>query len=73
MELSRKVNPTAGTTYAVAYAQLIVDHFSKALQENGCLIQVPVGLYIQFDDQYNRLVDYIDSAINAGNIDSGGR
>lgn len=72
MELSRKVNPTAGTTYAVAYAQLIVDHFSKALQENGCLIQVPVGLYIQFDDQYNRLVDYIDSAINAGNIDNDG-
>lgn len=72
MELSRKVNPTASTTYAVAYAQLIVDHFSKALQENGCLIQVPVGLYIQFDDQYNRLVDYIESALNAGNIDNDG-
>lgn len=70
MELSRKVNPTASTTYAVAYAQLIVDHFSKALQENGCLIQVPVGLYVQFDDQYNRLVDYIESALNAGNIDN---
>ena len=72
MELSRKVNPTASTTYAVAYAQLIVDHFSKALQENGCLIQVPVGLYIQFDDQYSRLVDYIESALNAGNIDNDG-
>lgn len=72
MELSRKVNPTASTTYAVAYAQLIVDHFSKALQENGCLIQVPVGLYIQFDDQYNRLVDYIEGALNAGNIDNDG-
>jgi hypothetical protein len=70
MELSRKVNPTANTSYAVAYAQLIVDHFSRALQENGCLIQVPVGLYIQFDDQYNRLVDYIESALNAGNIDN---
>lgn len=70
MELTRKVTPTANATYLVAYAQIIVDHFSKALQENGCMIQVPAALYAEFDDQYNRLVDYLESANNAGSIDN---
>lgn len=67
MELSRQVTPTANIAYAVSYAQVIIEHFSKALEENGCLIQVPAALYVEIDDQYNRLVDYIESAVNSGN------
>ena len=37
----------------------------------GCLIQVPAALYVEIDDQYNRLVDYIESAVNSGSIDTG--
>lgn len=67
MELSRQITPTANIAYAVSYAQVIIEHFSKALEENGCLIQVPAALYVEIDDQYNRLVDYIESAVNSGN------
>ena len=72
MELSRQVTPTANIAYAVSYAQLIIEHFSKALEENGCLIQVPAALYVEIDDQYNRLVDYIESAVNSGSVNLGG-
>lgn len=72
MELTRKTGSTSNTVYAVAYAQLIVDHFGKALQENGCMVQFPVSLYLEFDDHYHRLVGYIESAINTGNIGGGG-
>ena len=34
------------------------------------MIQVPAALYAEFDDQYNRLVDYLESANNAGSIDN---
>lgn len=71
MELSRQITPTANIAYAVSYAQVIIEHFSKALEENGCLIQVPAALYVEIDDQYNRLVDYIESAVNSGSIDTG--
>ena len=72
MELSRQITPTANIAYAVSYAQLIIEHFSKALEENGCLIQVPAALYVEIDDQYNRLVDYIESAVNSGSVNLGG-
>lgn len=71
MELSRQIAPTANIAYAVSYAQLIIEHFSKALEENGCLIQVPAALYVEIDDQYNRLVDYIESAVNSGSVNLG--
>ena len=68
MELERKVSSTDNTAYATAYAQQIVDHFAKALQENGCLIQVPASLYIELDNLHNQITDYIDSAINSASL-----
>ena len=68
MELERKVSSTDNTAYATAYAQQIVDHFAKALQENGCLIQVPASLYIELDNLHNQITDYIDSAVNSASL-----
>ena len=62
-----RVRPLASNdAYAVAYAQSIIDHFSKALQENGCLVQVPVALWVEIDNNLKQVEDYINSAVSAG-------
>lgn len=61
----QKSSINAGTSsYAIMYAQQIVDHFAKTLEENSCLVQFPIGLYVEFDNYANQLNDYIDAVID---------
>lgn len=70
----QKSSNSAGTSaYAQMYAQQIVDHFSKTLEENGCLVQFPIALYVEFDNYENQLRDYIDAVIDEGSNSSSGR
>ena len=66
VNVSRTISTNVGTSvYAQAYAQQIVDHFAQALEDNACLVQFPVGLYVEFDNFQNQIQDYIDAAIDA--------
>ena len=54
VNVSRTISTNVGTSvYAQAYAQQIVDHFAQALEDNACLVQFPVGLYVEFDNFQN--------------------
>ena len=65
LEISRSYSNVGTSAYAMMYAQQIVDHFAKALEENGCLVQFPAALYVEFNDYENQLRDYINSAIES--------
>lgn len=66
VNVSRTISTNVGTSvYAQAYAQQIVDHFAQALEDNACLVQFPVGLYVEFDNFQNQIQDYINAAIDA--------
>lgn len=65
LEISRSYSDVGTSAYAMMYAQQIVDHFAKALEENGCLVQFPAALYVEFNDYENQLRDYINSAIGS--------
>lgn len=65
LEISRSYSDVGTSAYAMMYAQQIVDHFAKALEENGCLVQFPAALYVEFNDYENQLRDYINSAIES--------
>ena len=65
VEISRASSNAGTSAYAMMYAQQIVDHFSKALEENNCLVQFPIGMYVELDNLDNQLNDYIDAAVEA--------
>lgn len=65
LEISRSYSDAGTSAYAMMYAQQIVDHFTKALEENGCLVQFPAALYVEFNDYENQLRDYIAAAIDS--------
>lgn len=67
--VSRKVLSGVNTEYAVMYSQQIVDHFVKALEENGCLVQFPVALYMELDNYQSQITDYVNAAIEADSSD----
>ena len=71
INIQRNASNAATSTYALMYSQQIVDHFMKALEDNGCMVQFPVGLYIEFDNYQNQLEEYITAAINSEDTNTG--
>jgi hypothetical protein len=59
---------------AVLYAQTIIDHFSKGLQNSMCMSQVPIALYVEAKQHKERIEDIDkaihDTGINSSTIDS---
>ena len=68
--IKRNYTDAATSSYALMYAQQIVDHFMKALEDNGCMVQFPVGLYIELDNYDNQISEYIAAAVEAENTES---
>ena len=71
INIQRNASNAATSAYALMYSQQIVDHFMKALEDNGCMVQFPVGLYIEFDNYQNQLEEYITAAINSEDTNTG--
>ena len=60
MNHTPSVNPqNIGPAVSVKDAQQIIDAFSKALQQDNCLVQIPIAIYAQADQYQDRLSEII--------------
>lgn len=53
--------------YALLYAQRIVRHFTESLEQNNCLISIPIGVYMELDRHEKAVTDLVDTAIQVYN------